>query len=333
MAIFKKILSILLRISVSIILLIFLFKFNKIDIHLLLVNIKSADKHLLLLAFFIFLFNYILCLYRWKMLLKAADIHLPFKRIIVSFSGGIFFSLFLPSTIGGDLARSIDLATHTKRPREVVATVLLDRLSGYVGLVIIVLCSLFLGWRFVQYPSVLLSVIIITVVLIVILAILFNNFLFSKVNKLLDSPGAGKIRESIKNLHEEIHVFRHYKKVILNNLLMSLVIQAITPITFYITALSLGINKEIIYFFIFLPIIGVITLLPISIGGLGVRENMTVLFFAQAGINQNSAVAMSLLNFFFILVYGAIGGLIYVLTVHHRRIQHHKSPPVHPAGQ
>jgi hypothetical protein len=68
--------------------------------------------------------------------------------------------------------------------------------------------------------------------------------------------------------------------------------------------------------------------LPISIGGLGVRENMTVLFFAKAGINQNSAVAMSLLNFLFILVYGAIGGLVYVLTIHHRRIQHNQPPPL-----
>jgi len=326
MKIFKRILSIFLRISISIILLFFLFKFNKIDIYHLLVNIKNADKHLLWLAFFTLFFNYLLCLYRWEMLLKAANIHLPLRRIIISFSGGIFFSLFLPSTIGGDLARSIDLATHTKRPREVVATVLLDRLSGYAGLVTIVLFSLFFGWRFVQYPSVLLSVTIITAVLIVILEVLFNNFLFSKVNKLLNSPNAGKIRESIKNLHEEMYIFRQQKKLILKNLVMSLIIQAITPITFYITALSLGIKKDIIYFFIFLPIISAITLLPISIGGLGVRENMTVLFFAKAGINQNLAVALSLLNFLFILVYGAIGGLIYVLTVHHRRIQYHKSP-------
>jgi hypothetical protein len=39
---------------------------------------------------------------------------------------------------------------------------------------------------------------------------------------------------------------------------------------------------------------------------------------------------MSLLSFFFVLVYSAIGGLIYVFTVHHRRIQHHQSSPIHP---
>jgi hypothetical protein len=69
---------------------------------------------------------------------------------------------------------------------------------------------------------------------------------------------------------------------------------------------------------LFLPIIGAITLLPISIGGLGVRENLSVLFLAKIGISQNPAAAISLINFFFILIYGAIGGLIYVLAVHHR---------------
>jgi len=329
MGILKKIISLFLRISISVILIILLFKFNKIDLHILFGNIKSADKRLLLLAFSISFFSYVLCLYRWQMLLKAANIQLPLKRVIVSFCGGIFFSLFLPSTIGGDLTRSVDLGVHTKRPREVIATVLLDRLSGYIGLVIVASLSLFLGWGLVKNDSkVLISVGIITALLVVILAVLFNNFLFSKVNKILDSPKAGRVRESIKNLHEEMHIFRHNKKVMLNNIFLSLLVQALGPITFYITSLSLGMHKEIIYFFIFLPIIGAITLLPISIGGLGVRENMTVLFFAKAGINQNSAVAISLLNFLFILVYGAIGGLIYVLTIHHRRLQRNQSPPL-----
>jgi glycosyltransferase 2 family protein len=303
-----------------------LFKFSKIDLHILLGNIKSADKRLLLLAFSISSLNYVFCLWRWNMLLKAAGVKLPLKRVIISFCGGIFFSLFLPSTIGGDITRSLDLGVHTKKPREIVATVFLDRLSGYVGLVIVVLFSLFLGWGLVRDDrKVLISVAIITAFLVVILAVLFNKFLFSKVNKILDSPKAGRVREAIKNLHEEMHIFRHKKKVILNNIFLSLLIQAVGPIAFYITSLSLGINKEIIYFFIFLPIIGAITLLPISIGGLGVRENMTVLFFAKAGIDQNSAVAISLLNFLFLLVYGAIGGLIYVLTVHNRRLQCNQS--------
>jgi len=51
------------------------------------------------------------------MLLKAAKINLPLKRVIMSFSGGVFFNVFLPSTIGGFL-RSMDLAKHTQKQKK-----------------------------------------------------------------------------------------------------------------------------------------------------------------------------------------------------------------------
>jgi len=318
MAALKKILSVLLRISISIILLIFLFR--KVDKESLFEIIRNANKPLLFLAFFIFFLNYVVCLFRWEMILKAVKIHLPLKRVITSFSSGVFFNIFLPSTIGGDLMRSFDLATHTKRPREVVATVFLDRLSGYIGLVSLCLLSLGFGWRLIQDRSVLLSIGIITAILVGVLLVLFNNFLFTKINKLLHSPNAGKIREIIKDLHHEIHIFRHQKKTIVYNLLFSILIQAIAPVGFFVIALSLGIKINPIYFFIFLPIINAIILIPISIGGLGLRDATTVFFFAKAGVESDLAFAMSLISFSFVVICGALGGIIYVLTVHRRRV-------------
>jgi uncharacterized protein (TIRG00374 family) len=320
---FKKIFSLILRIGISIILLIFSFKFNKIDVHGLLQDIKSADKIILILSFCVFLLSYVLALLRWHMLLRALKIHLPLKRVIISFSGGIFFNTLMPSTIGGDLMRSIDLASLTKRPREIIATVFLDRLSGYVGLVILALLSLMVGWRFIPDKSVIFSIAIITGLLVIILLVFFNKFLYSKINKLLHNPRAGKMRELLQGLHREIHYFRHHKKIIVKNLIISILVQSIAPITFFIIALSLGLQINMIYFFIFLPIISAITLLPISIGGFGLREATATIFFPMVGVASSAAIAMSLLNSFFVFVCGAIGGLIYVLTIHHRRIQHH----------
>ncbi|MBI3991602.1 MAG: flippase-like domain-containing protein [Candidatus Omnitrophica bacterium] len=328
MKIFKKVLSILLRVGVSIILLIFLFRM--VDRKNLVEIIKNVDKLLLLVAFLTLFLSYALCLFRWDMLLKAAHIHLPLKRVIISSAGGMFFSLFLPSTIGGDLVRSIDLAVHTKKSHEVVATVLLDRLSGYIGLVAVALLSLLFGWSFVQdNTSVLFSVAIITGILITVLLILFNKFLYSKINKLLHSPQAGKIREFIKGLHQEMHIFRHHKDIVAKNLIISLAIQVMSPVTFYIIALSLGVKINALYFFIFIPIIGAITLLPISLGGLGLRDATTIFFFAKAGVGKDMAFAMSLVSFSLMLILGVTGGIIYAVTLRHRRIQYHKPHRVH----
>lgn len=316
----KKIFSFLIRFGISIILLFLLFRFQKIDIHDLILSIRHSDKLMLLLAFLTLFLNYVLCFFRWKMLLNAIGVYPPLKKMIVSYSGGVFFNAFLPSTVGGDVVRSLDLAVHTKKTKEVVASVFLDRLSGYIGLVILTLIALFFGWRIIENKSVLSAIAVITGILIVILLVLFNNFIFSKVNKLLDSSKAGRIREALKDLHEEIYYFRGHKKVIAYNILISFVIQAIGPITSYMISLALGLKVDILYFFIFLPIIGAITLLPIAIGGLGLRENMFVLFFRIAGVKDNLSVAISILGFSFIVIYAALGGLIYVLTIRRRRV-------------
>lgn len=221
--------------------------------------------------------------------------------------------------------RSIDLTAHTRKPKEVIATIFLDRLSGYVGLAILAILSLVFGWRLIQDTTTVLSIFIIIAILIAILLVLFNKSLYNLIQKFLSTPNAGKIRELIMSLHEEMHIFRHQRKVIINNLVLSIFIQGLTPIVFFVTALSMGVRVNIIYFFIFLPIISAITLLPISIGGLGLRDATTIFFFAKAGVSKDLALAMSLLNFSFLLIYGILGGLIYVLTIHHRRQQCHTS--------
>lgn len=325
---FKKIISILFRIGISVILLIFLFR--GIDKKSLFELIKNSNKPLLFYSFMTVFIMYPLAVIRWNMLLKAAKIHLPLKRVITSFSGSLFFNLFLPSTIGGDFMRSIDLASHTKKTKEVIATVLLDRLSGYIGLVSVSLLAVFLGFKLIQDKLVFIPILIITLILSLILYVLFNRRMYSKITKLLQSsehnklnsrrPAFSKIRESLSNLHHEIICFRNHKRMIYNNLILSLMIQLFTPLSFYLLGLALGIKINITYFFVFLPIITAITLLPISIGGLGLRDATTIYFFAKAGVIKNSAFAMSLLNFSFVLILGGIGGLIYAFALHNRRV-------------
>jgi hypothetical protein len=324
MKVAKQIISLLLKAGISAALLWYLFR--QIDKKRLLEIISHADKRLLTLAFCVFVITYISAFFRWKMLLDAIKIYLPIKRIVAAFSGGIFFNQILPSSIGGDLMRSIDLASHTKRTREVVATVFLDRLSGYIGLVGMALASLTYGWSLINNRRILFPVAIITGLLVAILMVLFNASVYKKINGLLRSPSAGRIREAITNLHHEIHVFRDKKAVIIKNISLSLLLQISSCFSFYIIARSVGININMVYFFVFLPIMGAITMLPISIGGLGLRENTAAYLFPLVGVNKDLAVAMSLLNFFFIVICAIIGGLTYyVLTVRHRRIQPDKA--------
>jgi hypothetical protein len=68
----------------------------------------------------------------------------------------------------------------------------------------------------------------------------------------------------------------------------------------------------------------------VAIGGLGLRENLFVIYFAKAGVIKQLAIAMSLLSFAFVIIYGALGGLIYVFTLSYRRLQYNQPPGLYP---
>jgi hypothetical protein len=254
------------------------------------------------------------------MLLETTGINLPRKRLVSAFSGGLFFNMFLPSTIGGDFVRSADIAYHSKKTTTVVATVLLDRLSGFIGMIVLALLALVFGYRIIKDFRIILAILFLAALLAFIMLFLFNDFFSVFFRKLLSFGSPGRIRRGIKNVLYEMHVFKKNKIVIVKNLLLSVAIQAIGPLTTYMIAVSFHLDLNIFYFFLFIPIITAVTLLPISIGGLGVRDYMTILLFTQMGISKHFAFAFSLLGFFFMLIYAGIGGLIYVLTLHNRRL-------------
>jgi uncharacterized membrane protein YbhN (UPF0104 family) len=83
---------------------------------------------------------------------------------------------------------------------------------------------------------------------------------------------------------------------------------------------SLGIELNIIHYLILIPIISSVTVLPISIGGLGLRDNAAVVLFSALGIAKEMVVAMTLINFAFIFFIGIIGGIIYGAALYSRRL-------------
>lgn len=326
MEINKKNFLVFFKVCVSIFILIYVFQ--QVDIKSLYQIIKDADKIYILLAFMVLLLQYMICVFRWQGLLKALKINIPINRLLVSVSGSVFFSL-LPfvSVIGGDIARSSDLSHYTRRSREVITTVFLDRLSGYVGLALLAFSAFILGD--IQDKTTFFFISIIILVMVLIILILFNNFFYSLVNKVLHSSKTTGLRKDLKNIHHELHIFKRNKLAMVKSVLFSLLIQICSSVIWIGVALSLGIKSKLIYFFIFTPIVGVITMLPISVGaGLGVREYFTKLFFTKIGITVDKAVALSLVNSLFVIIAGLIGGIIYVLTVHHRRIQRHQPSAV-----
>lgn len=318
MNLLKKISFILVRLAVSVALLFLLFRRIKFD-GLLLV-LKESNAVFLGLALFAFFLNYLFCFFRWDILLRGLKINISRKKIFTAFCGGLFFNLFLPTTIGGDIIRSLDLSSHTKRAPLVIATVLLDRLSGYTAVMAMALVAVLFFFRLIGDISVLAYLLIIASFLIIVLVILFNEYLYSKISRLFAILGARKGIGALSSLHQEIHLLKNNPAVLFNALVVSFWVHIFSTLTSYFIAVALGLNISIIYFLVFLPIIGAIAIMPFSLGGLGLRDFATIFLFAKAGVGNDKALAMSLLLFFFISLHAVLGGIAYVFTVHYRRV-------------
>ena len=223
-----RIISLLIRICISLGVLLFLFK--RVELNRIIQIISNSNKSILISVLLLILLSYVIGFLRWKMLLTGLGLNLSAFIIFKSFCIGFFSNLFFPSTVGGDMLRSIDLGVRTQKPSRVVASVILDRLSGYSALAVVASLALLLGHRVITDTSVFFVLGIILAFLVVILAILFNNFLFERSTKFLHL--FGRTGQYLSNLHYEIYNFRNQRKIIMKNFAYSLIIQLIIPFRF-----------------------------------------------------------------------------------------------------
>lgn len=312
----KKFFSIFLRISITVVLLIFLF--SKVPLGSLAEVWKRADWRAMAGSFAIFFFLNIMVVLRWSVLLRGQSLRPPLWRLFLSYSLSVFCNLFFPSTIGGDAVRTLDISRHTKAHSSgILATVLLDRICGFLGLVSILFIALVLGIHIFRDAAIFISAFVLLAILIVILVVLFSVRTFELFLKIVPFE---KIKDYLKKLHAAAFVYRHQKRVFFNAWLISLVIQGGLAVVYWTVARALGIEIGLFLWFITVPIITAASVIPLSIGGLGVRDTACVVLLAKIGLTAQQALAVSLTNFVFILVLGLAGGICYVPVLFRRRI-------------
>lgn len=312
----KSPLSLILRIALSFGLLAWIF--SKIDMAHTWSVIQSADLGYLSLAFIIFFFINIAILFRWYILIKALRLDAPFGDVIKWFFIGLFCNLFLPTAVGGDVVKTIGFSKVVKQKPKVFASVVLDRLSGFAGIVIVAAIMFMAGYEHIPDRSVGGSIIVMMAVSLTITAVLFSHRIYSFCCTLFNRWPV--LKESLMNVHYDIALMKGKVGEGLLSILFSCLSQLVMGYVYFIVAKALHQNVDFFYFLLFSPLICVATALP-SIGGLGVREMGWAYLLSKVGVAQGVAVSISLINFVFMVVVGLIGGAMYVSTFFDRRVQ------------
>lgn len=312
----KSALSFLGRLALSSVLLAWLFKY--IDWKDILQALRSADLGLLTWAFAINFVIQMICLVRWILLMKALNLSAPWGATFRYFFIGLFCNLFLPTSIGGDVVKAIGMSRSVGNKPKVFASVVLDRLSGFGGLVVLALVAYLFGHQVIDAPAVMIPVVALTVLSLAIGLMLFHEKVYTFCYRIfLPIP---RVHKALMDMHADVVLMKARKRTALGCVMMSAMIQVMGAYMYYLIAVALGQHVSLMYFMVVAPIVCAVTFLP-SIGGLGVREVGWVYFLARVGVDKGIAASISLISFFFVVVIGVLGGVFYVTSGSSRRVQ------------
>jgi uncharacterized protein (TIRG00374 family) len=271
--------------------------------------LMSVNLSWFLVALAIHFSGVVIRTFRWAILVKSLDVHVSFGRLFYLYMAGTFFNTFLPTGIGGDVVKIIDLAPESGGARA-FSTVFADRLTGILGTSLVALCVAIVDPADVPPP-------VVALVIVVTGGILLATLLLTQ-QKLIDRvmrhvPGWSKLlgKAKVRKIYEALTSYS--LGAIARSTLISLPFTLTLIATHYALALSLGLIVPVQYFALFIPLTALVQILPISFNGLGVREVTFQALFSTVGVAGEQAVAISLLYYILRVITGLIGGLMYLI--------------------
>lgn len=304
----KPAVSLALRVAVSGLLLAYLIRlsaFNEIARAFIRIN------PLHLLAFFLLYFLSVsLQSLRWKFLLRAWDISQRFATLFRWIMAGLFFNNFLPGSLGGDAYRLYSGARETGKAEDVAATIFFERVLSYGSLVTLGLGALSI--RF-DLRSDWLFWLLLGGVFLVFAGIMAVSTLPAFGRRMEAFVGRFPFAERLR-LKDWAHSFRFKARrpdLLAGVFLISFLIQFADVFAFRLVASAIQLPVKLGDLLLFVPLLYLAILLPLSFNGIGVRESVFVIFASTWGIASADAVAFSLTVFALNLAGSLVGGLIY----------------------
>ena len=308
----KKLILLLVRIIISVSLIVFLVKTQFKDIRSALEIIKSVNKPLLILSLSTHIFGIWITAVRWNTLLGTQKVKLGTTTLTLTVLIGFFFNNFLPTSIGGDVFRTYDAAKKANIPIETSASIIIvERFSGVISASTYAIIALFLGFTAIGNRSFIIPVIIFFIICIIIAFLILNPSIL-QLNKLINKiKFLKKVKEKLANIYFTFLSFKKFKWVLVRVLIYSFLLQFAVILNYFLAAKSLGINLNLTAFIFIVPVVTIIAMVPISIGGIGIRENTLVFIITAMGVGSEQAAICALLIFLMLIFIGIIGGITY----------------------
>lgn len=247
----------------------------------------------------------LLATWRWNRVLLVFDLHPPFRMLIGSYLAGMFVGNLLPSTVGGDVLRIRRTSAATNEGSSVFASVVIERLTGWLVLPFLTLFTLLInpGLRELGRASTVafgISVATIGALTTVLLAAGSTRF----GGRL---AGHDSWLRFLGAVHTGVVRLRRRPAQALDVLAAGLGYQLTVVVSAWMAAHAIGVRMSPTAALAFVPAVAIIQVLPLSIGGLGIREGAFALFLGPLGVSNGRAIALGLLVYGITLIVSIAG--------------------------
>lgn len=291
-------------------------------------QIRESNKLLLLAAIGTYAAAVALSGIKWGVLLHAIGIEAPTSRLLSYQWMAEFFNNFLPAQVGGDVIRGYALATATHRTADAAASVLIDR---FLGLLVFMLSAAvaslsmllwgrpsgvpFTGDELFSIRIMALGSMAIAFALVMVLVAMLSR----RVKRLGDwtlgiLPFSTKTMPIWQKLAEAFNAYRYQYRALFVAALSSLIIVFLTSVQIWLITESLQPGSiSLLEVLVINPIIVLLLVaVPLSPGGLGVRQGAFSIMYALIGPGGDLGYAVGLMQQFVTYVVSVPGGLLWM---------------------
>jgi uncharacterized membrane protein YbhN (UPF0104 family) len=256
-----------------------------------------------LAAALIYLIGQMVAAARWQLLAGLVGIVARYTDCLLYFFIGAFTNLFIPGLVGGDATRAIYLGRRYHEMGKAVASVLADRLIGLLALVWVATVAVATLGRG------LLPAAVTSPVLIVGAASVVGYLLLPALHAIVRHMPA-----RIRATSAMVQPYLHGRLAMLPAIGLAAVLHLLQVTAQYVLALGLSLPLPFRLFLLCVPLTNVLASMPITVGGLGVREGLYVVLFGMLGASKADAAANGLLWFAVVTVVGICESLAFVLA-------------------
>jgi len=292
---------------------ILVFIFSKIPITDVWLSLKHTIMLYVGISFLILIGMRYVMAYRIKILTNVHKMKISLHQFVKISLLSSFYGFFLPGTLAGGAVRWYKISKADNKPAESLAAIVYDRFISSLGLIMIGTIFLFLERHayinqemgFILFASL--------IALIIGYVIAFNGnvaiFLIKMNDSIVFIPEVvrGKIKKVIgstidyRNISERKHV---------EIFIVSIAYDLFGILSMYLFSLSLDLPLTFFQIGWIRSIVLILSMLPVSFSGIGVREGSMIFLLQSYGIEPSGAIALSFLILSGNIVLALCGGII-----------------------